>query len=219
MSPPVDQVFETPELLEMILLHLPPHGSGNAAKEKRMKRLNNACLVNKGFKDTICNSIRLQRARFLAHSPTLELDPDGYPVFNPHLEKLMRKMGAEIWHYTYDDSKDPGHMTLHVNRPRQYESEDGYEYLEHSDEDSWRQLKITASKVELQVQFTRKDQQGPEPFEHNRRDYRLSSEPGDFGALFDLLNHAGGICFFEQHGLEGECPLHSAFKWHFDPTA
>ncbi|KAK5128226.1 hypothetical protein LTR85_002893 [Meristemomyces frigidus] len=179
MPSPSEQVFEIPELLEMILCQVGPHGLSDAALLKRKERLDNARIISKHFQQAIESSIHLKRARSLAHANTLQLGPNGFPLINPLLERLMRKMGAEIWRYNYD-SKKPEHLIIRIMRTWSYPNEDGYEELEHSDDYAWRQFKVTASKLDIEV--TLKQGHDDRVAYANERSYDLSSEPGDFGA-------------------------------------
>jgi hypothetical protein len=73
LSTAVGQALSIPELLELILLQLPPQDL-----------LLNAQRVNRRFREVIAGSILLQRALFFHPAPT---DSDTAPEFNPLLKR------------------------------------------------------------------------------------------------------------------------------------
>lgn len=205
MAQPAIAVFDTPELLEMIFLEIGPHATDEEATRKRKERLDKIQGASKTFQQTIERSIHIQRARFLAHAPTLETAEHGLPVINPLLESFIIKMGADIWKYDYDDQK-PTHLTLHIKRLWDYEGQESYKDLRDLEEDSWRQLKVTASELNIEVALRRDRETN---WMVSDRCYDLPSTPGDFGALFDLIEHACDNCTLRDDGIE--CRLCSDF--------
>ena len=186
MTSAVQQVFSTPELLEMILLHLGPHGFSDKAILRRMKRLRKAQRISREFQQTVDSSIHLQRARFIAHSTTPQLDRRGEPIFNPLLEKFSLKNGWVEYSFRYSSAHEL--LTLDIRRNWQYQFEEDYEALEEFEDDSWRSLKICASKVDVEV-YLRRGHDGAVYDTRNQTHY-LRDEPGDFGVLFDLIKEA-----------------------------